>query len=92
MGVYINPTGQTKEEWLIENAQEIPAPQPWTDENKEQLLVVLVDNGPFTAAAVCYSRREQEEFTNGTDYRRKRYFLAPTAKLLDVSPDLKSCL
>ena len=64
------------------------------DKNKTEgfLPVVLVDNGMFTAAGVAFSKRDLEEFISPTDLRQKKYYLVPTDKLHEVSPDLKSYL
>lgn len=87
MGIYIDPVNQTKEDWLKENAEEITV--TWDNIPDKHLIVVLVNNGPFTAAAICYSKREYAEFTRNDDYRPKRYFIAPISKLKIVAPELE---
>ena len=103
MGVYINPKNMSKEQWLAENAVEVKTNEKGFDlmrvvladeELKElegggHLPVVLVDNGPFTAAGIAYSKRELEAFTDERDLRPKRFFIVPIHKLLKVSPELK---
>jgi hypothetical protein len=62
MGVYINPVGMTKEQWLATNAVEISNPHGQTPPSGKR-FVVLVDNGPFTAAAVAFNSSELDVFT-----------------------------
>ena len=86
MGYYINPPGGDKLRWLQENGQETPP--AWRDITAGYLPVCLVDNGPYTAAAVCYNREEFEEFSRPDDPRPRRWFLVKTARLLEVVPQL----
>lgn len=88
MGVYINPTnGQTKEQWLEENAIELPYPPTIRDLDEKHSMVCLVNNWQFTAAGVAYDEVELREFLHD-DGREKRWFMVDTEKLLDpaVSP------
>jgi len=63
MGDYINPKNMTKEEWLEKNAMQIKMSDFITAEfSGGERLMVLVDNGAFTACAVCYSPEELECF------------------------------
>lgn len=87
MGAYINPPNMEKEQWLAENATEVPF-LDW-DLPEGYLPVVLVDNGPFTAAGIAFSKRELEAFTDKRDFRPKRFFIAPINKLHEVSRELK---
>lgn len=87
MGAYINPKNMTKEQWLSENATEVPFVD-W-DLPEGYLPVVLVDNGPFTAAGIAFSKRELEDFTDKRDMRPKRFFIVPINKLYEVSRELK---
>jgi hypothetical protein len=84
MGLYVNPPDRSKEQWLAENGEKISLKELKDfsfQKDPEHLPVCLVDNGPFTAAAVIFSNREREAFTNPTDDRPKYYFMVPTAKL-----------
>ena len=90
MGYYINPKDKSKEQWLKENgtlsnkltcAEVIAKSNPG---GSKILPVVLVDNGPFTAAAIAFSEREFEEFATPTDRRSKLYFLVEVEKLMEV--------
>lgn len=88
MGCYINPKEQTKEDWLEANATIITEriARELFKTCPDSLPIVLVDNGPFTAAAVAYSPNELEAFLNPNDKRPKKIFLAMIEDLKKVSP------
>jgi hypothetical protein len=96
MGCYVNPKESTKEAWLDGNAKQrgvivggkssIP---PYSSFPEGMMPVVLVDNGPFTAAAVAYCEAEYQEFTDLSDHRPRVIFEAKVEDLLKVS-DLKN--
>lgn len=77
MGSYINPPHITKEQFLeahgVVITQEDAAAFDFAS-GDEVLPVVLVNNGPFTAAAIAYSQRELDEFLR-PDHRIKYWFL-----------------
>lgn len=82
MGYYINPSdGTEKESWLRKNAtkvdRETVANFSFTDDN---LPVVLVDNGMFTAAGIAYSPMERDALLT-PDHRLRQYFIASKEKL-----------
>lgn len=85
MGVYVNVENEQKELWLEREALEVNQPPIFEDIPTNQKLVVLVDNGPFTAAAVAYSEGEYRAFTRNDEIRPRRYFLADTDKIREVS-------
>ncbi len=70
MGYYINPPNETKEEWLNDNGMEVTDPswdalpnfRPTEFQDDDGVYVCLVDNGPFTAAGICYNEAEFNEF------------------------------
>lgn len=86
MTKYINPPDCEKEEWLAKNAimPSIPI-KTLTDVPDGHSLVCLVDNGPFTAAAVVDSERDFRDFNDPRDYRPKRWLVVPTEKLGSVT-------
>jgi len=95
MGCYVNPSTETKESWLEAHGLSIgdialaPAwsaiPTPvHANDTASMLPVILVDNGGFTAAAVCYSEREYREFL-ANDGRPKRVYIADVQSLKTVS-------
>jgi hypothetical protein len=86
MGVYINPPAETKEEFLHREGEHLSAQEfkAWDfTSNPTRLPVALVDNGPFTAAAVAFDAREIRDFSNPNDRRRHTFFSVPVEKLLD---------
>lgn len=89
MGAYVNPTDMSKEKWLLRNAKEVNYSMKWETVPENFLPVVLVDNGMFTAAGIAYNKGELEAFTDPTDIRPKRYFLAPIHRLHEVSSELE---
>jgi hypothetical protein len=84
MGIYVNPTGMSKEDWLAQNGKMLIDPPKWEDVEDGSLPICLVDNGPFRAAGVCFSKQELECFTDPTDPRSKTWFMVEVDKLSDV--------
>jgi len=97
MGYYINPKDCSKEIWLDNHSSDLPnlTPPNWEKLQKEidhgnhLLPVCLVNNGPFTAAGICYNQRELEEFSDPRDYRSKLWYLVSLDNLIDVCPELE---
>lgn len=91
MGAYINPKDCSKEDFLRDNAKEVTKEIVEFfdyDLQKDLMPVILVDNGPFTAAGIAFSARERDVFLM-EDGRPKRYFLAEIKDLHLVSEELK---
>lgn len=59
----------------------IPPPNSLPSEDK---LVVVVNNGPFCAAAVVESERDLRDFTDPSDTRGKIWFSITNAQLADL--------
>jgi hypothetical protein len=74
MGYYINPKSITKERWLTEHGRLITLAEAKAHTVGDNVVVCLVDNGVFTAAAICYSDRERNVFAE-PDGRPKRWYL-----------------
>ncbi|MBR3655258.1 MAG: hypothetical protein IKR34_02110 [Candidatus Gastranaerophilales bacterium] len=89
MGCYIDPKNETKEEFLKREGEEVESDYITQNfrfiKKQDKLPVILVDNGPFTAAGVAYIESEFERFTR-YDNRPKRFYLVPIEKLKTVSP------
>lgn len=87
MGFYINPANESKEEFLKREALSSPfdVKIAWGSVPDGFLPVVLVNNGPFTAAAIAYCERELDELTSLEDTRPRKIFLIKTEKLLSVT-------
>ena len=71
MGMYINPPDRPKEAWLLEMltknyAREISKDEffqtTWETIPKKMKVLLLIDNGPFTALAVAYNKGEFDYF------------------------------
>lgn len=82
MGCYVNPQGQTKEQWLFVNGTKTDGPMPITETH---LPVVWVHNGMFTAAGVGFSQDEVRAFSQPDDTRPKQWFYVERTKLREVS-------
>lgn len=91
MGYYVNPPDNTKEQWLADNGREVVEPtSPLAPPGF--LFVCLVDNGPFTAAAVCYDDREYSAFADPSDRRPRRWFMVSVDALRMVVSGLDRVL
>lgn len=94
MGCYINPDNETKEKWLEENGELIKS---WFPTDKvhfkpyeeycvnNKLPVIIVDNGPFRAAGVCYNESKFKAFTDPSDPRPRMLYLVSIEDLKTVS-------
>ena len=86
MGFYIDPKNETKEEYL--NREAIPISedpihlQNHLSEDKQNVLVCLVENPGFTAAAILYSAAELDAFLYPDGWWKDFYFL-PVEKAKD---------
>lgn len=84
MGAYVNPPNGTKEEWLGKNATRLAGPPAKFDEVPGSLPISLVDNGPFTAAGICFDQGELAEFSR-RDGRKREWFMAKIEDLKTAS-------
>ncbi|KKM96696.1 hypothetical protein LCGC14_1175660 [marine sediment metagenome] len=97
MGFYIQaPMNTMKAEWIAGvhgDAQLIPQPENFSDIPEGKFLIIVVNNGPFEAAAVAYSELEFNEFTNNpTDDRPKKFLLLSKKTTFELVPELKEYL
>ena len=92
MGYYINPKDMSKEEFLIRKGHILDG-APTVHEADGRTAVCLVNNGPFTAAAIVFSPNELKEFTNPQDRRPKLWYMVKNsdlAKYCSLSSETKS--
>jgi hypothetical protein len=76
MGYYINPPTGTKEDFLKEFGSLITTNDLLDyNFNSDSLPVCLIDNYIFTAAGICYDKRELEVFLYKDDDRPVKWFL-----------------
>lgn len=75
MGFYVNPKGESKEQFLLKKGVAVPRTFKWEDKPNGSLPVILVDNGPFTAAAIAYCKEEFDGFMDVRDMRPKQVFV-----------------
>lgn len=76
MGYYIQtPSSLQKAEQIAElsGGVIVDKPKKFSDVPVGLALIVVVDNGPFEAAAFCYDEGEFRDFTNPSDDRPKTY-------------------
>lgn len=77
MGYYIEDTRTvSKEDFLLYYGRQIAAPtlEDGRDYTTGPVVVCLVDNGLFTAAGICYSQQEMQQFLPTWDDQRPRYW------------------
>ena len=79
MGFYINPKVGTKEEYVKKHRIAQPF-QGWEGRPKGSLPVCIVNNGPFTAAGVCFDELEYAAFNSPDDYRPKSWYYLPVQR------------
>ena len=81
MGFYIKGPQSGKAEFLKakHDCIEIPQPKSFDEVDKDLALICVVDNGPFEAAAYCFSAGEFEAFTLPDDRRKKSWLLMDKA-------------
>jgi hypothetical protein len=94
MGFYINPEGESKEQWLGREGKMVGRSWcvGWEDFDGDELPIILVDNGPFTAAGVAFDAQERDHFTDPDDPRPKLYFMVRKDKLFTVVRGLEDFL
>lgn len=88
MGAYIDPVGETKEEWLAREGRKFLHLR-WQDLEEDELPVVLIQNPQFTAAAIAYCEEEFIIFLHPRDHRPKTIYVVKKDKLLQIAPSLK---
>lgn len=92
MGFYLEPPvpPNRKSDWLKMNCYgERETPPEWYMIPKDCTVICCVDNGPFEAAAVCFSKRELAEFSQPDDPRPKHWYLMEKADMLKLHPEFE---
>ncbi len=82
MGYYVNPRSSTKEFWLKANAVQITEAEARQHAAGDNLVVCLVNNGVFTAAAIAIDDTIRNMFLEEDDVRPKKWFIADRALLI----------
>ena len=91
MGYYIEtefPTGKAMQLVGTNHGRVIEKPSSFHAIPDDQLLICVVENGFFDAAAVCYNEREFEEFGYPEDTRTKTWVLLKRETVLKLVPTL----
>lgn len=83
MGYYINPKDMSKEQYLEKHGVLLNSFSTWPLEDNTKTYICLVDNGIFTAAAICYSQNEFLAFKDTLDVRRKWWYSIPKQILIN---------
>lgn len=88
MGFYINHRNQSKERFLHEKGS------PISEDSAKRVLsggshlpVCLVNNGPFTAAAIAFDEGEIAEFSRADDPRPRVWFSVKREDLVEFYPE-----
>ena len=84
MGFYVNPKGMTKEMWILQYGRAVRKEElKITD---DEMPVILVDNGPFTAVGIAYSQDELSVFLR-EDGRSKMFYMCKREDLESFLPE-----
>ena len=95
MGYYIEvPQLKQKARQLQElhGGKVVPMPQSFADVPTDKVLVIVVDNGPFEAAAIVYSAEEFAAFTLPCDYRPRSAVLLDRDVAIRLNPQIEMAL
>jgi hypothetical protein len=69
----------------IPSAREVTRNKLDFDVTGRTVIVCVVNNGPFDAAAICYSLNELRAFNEPTDYRPKRWLVIPRDEVVKLN-------
>lgn len=87
MGYYIETdSSKGKVEWILANTKSRETPRPFKGTTTE-IPVVVVDNGLFEAAAICFDQGELDEFTRVNDTRPIRCLLVAREDVIRLNPE-----
>lgn len=88
MGFYIQGPTKGKAQFIVENYSGILSIKEQAEKMLSEMskaVIVVVDNGPFEAAAFAYSREEFHAFHSPNDYRLKKYVIMDRAKACELT-------
>jgi len=93
MGYYVNAPGLfgvpgAKELYLARRGRQLSSAPRWSEIPDGEVAVCLVNNGPFTAAAIAYSERDLAELAR-SDGRQSWWFLL-SVKDAEAASDWRS--
>ena len=80
MGFYINPDNISKSDFFRVYCDELSR-EAWLVYRGDSIRVCLVDNGPFKALGIAYSRPEAAVFASISDTRPRRYGITTKAAI-----------
>lgn len=94
MEYYIEtPSNKGKADWLISNTKAEERSSALKGSSTHiPVVVVVVDNGIFEAAAIAYDKQELDAFCLVTDTRKKRFLLVPVEEIIKLQPRVKDKL
>jgi len=81
MSLYINPSTESKEDFLRREGTVIPR---ITKLPEGRILVVLLDRGAFTAASIPEGKRDVDDINSPSNKGRRTYYSVPKDKVLEV--------
>ena len=89
MGFYIDTdAAHHKAEWIIKHcdAVRLTAPVYYDPKLTGLCTVVVVDNGPFEAALIAFSKKEYDRALRGISGRHVEYLKVPFVKAVEQCP------
>lgn len=91
MGYYIETgSNKGKANWLRSNAKAISFNR--SQISSDLIPVVVVDNGPFEAAAIAFNSKELDEFLDPDGEREVEKLLVPRMEVIRLCPRVEKRL
>lgn len=93
MGYYIETPGQSilKARYLQQHHNAELASPSWPPP-EGKVLVCVVQNGLFDAAAIAYDKEEMHAFDRPSDMRPKTWLLLPRETVIKLNPSVEKLL
>lgn len=95
MGLYIEtplPTMKAMHLEIHHKGVRINRPKTLKEIPKGHILVCVVDNLSYEAAALVYDERLLKSYGDPSDYRRKTWLVIPTKEAMKLNPRLEAYL